>query len=49
MDEQPGDVPLTYADVSNAHKLLGHEPQTPIADGIRKYVEWFTKTQSSNY
>jgi len=39
--DQPGDVPRTYADVSKANSLLGYAPQTPIADGIKKYVEWF--------
>ena len=41
LPDQPGDVPRTYADVSKAHKMLGYEPQTPIADGIIKYVQWF--------
>ncbi|MGJ8653985.1 MAG: GDP-mannose 4,6-dehydratase [Opitutaceae bacterium] len=47
MDEQPGDVPLTYADISKSRKLLGYEPQTPIVDGIRKYVEWFKSENAS--
>jgi len=38
--EQPGDVPLTYADISKSRELLGYEPQTTIADGIHKYVDW---------
>jgi UDP-glucuronate 4-epimerase len=41
MPEQPGDVPLTYADISKARALLGYQPQTNIADGIPKFVEWF--------
>ena len=45
--DQPGDVPRTYADVSKAHKLLGYAPQTPIAEGIKKYVEWFQGTHTS--
>jgi UDP-glucuronate 4-epimerase len=39
--EQPGDVPKTWADVSKAKKLLGYHPDTPIQDGVPKYVEWF--------
>jgi UDP-glucuronate 4-epimerase len=39
--DQPGDVPRTFADVSKATKLLDYSPKTPIADGIKKYVEWF--------
>lgn len=39
--DQPGDVPRTYANVLKARDLLGYSPQTPIAEGINKYVEWY--------
>ncbi|MEO7674411.1 MAG: GDP-mannose 4,6-dehydratase [Pyrinomonadaceae bacterium] len=39
---QPGDVPITFADISKARKLLGYDPKTKIEDGIPKFVEWFT-------
>jgi UDP-glucuronate 4-epimerase len=43
--EQPGDVPVTYADISKARRLLGYNPQTDIEAGIAKLVAWFnTKT-----
>src|SRR6185369_9581862 len=32
--QQPGDVPVTFADVSKARRLLGYEPATQIEDGI---------------
>ncbi|MFL6255720.1 MAG: GDP-mannose 4,6-dehydratase [Pyrinomonadaceae bacterium] len=38
---QPGDVPQTFADVSKARRLLGYDPQTPIEEGLRRFVEWF--------
>ncbi|MBI5135868.1 MAG: GDP-mannose 4,6-dehydratase [Nitrospirae bacterium] len=38
---QPGDVPVTYADISLARKELGYNPHTLIAEGIPKYVEWY--------
>jgi UDP-glucuronate 4-epimerase len=41
---QPGDVPQTYADVTKARRLLGYDPQTPIEEGIRRFVEWFRST-----
>lgn len=44
MPEQPGDVPLTYADISKARELLGYRPQTKIAEGIPKFVEWYRET-----
>ncbi|MHA3773195.1 GDP-mannose 4,6-dehydratase [Verrucomicrobiota bacterium sgz303538] len=46
MPEQPGDVPLTYADISKARALLGYDPHTKIAEGIPKFVDWFLKTQT---
>ncbi len=38
---QPGDVPITFADISKAKKLLGYDPQTKIEEGIPKFIEWF--------
>ena len=37
----PGDVPITYADISRAKKLLGYEPKVQIEEGIERYVKWF--------
>lgn len=41
MPPQAGDVPLTFADVSKAKRLLGYEPRTSIDDGLKKFVEWY--------
>src|SRR5215471_6044990 len=38
---QPGDLPLTHADITKARKLLGYQPTTPIETGIKKFAEWF--------
>ncbi|HUI06166.1 MAG TPA: GDP-mannose 4,6-dehydratase [Verrucomicrobiae bacterium] len=38
---QPGDVPITYADISKAKRLLGYQPQVAIEDGIGKFVAWY--------
>ena len=38
---QPGDVPITFADISKARRLLGYNPQTKIDVGIPRFVEWF--------
>lgn len=43
---QPGDVPITYADISKAQSLLDYRPQTRIAEGIPKFVEWFLRQHS---
>ena len=41
LPEQPGDVPLTCADISKAKRLLGYRPTTPLAVGLPKFVEWY--------
>ena len=38
---QPGDVPITYADISKARRLLGYDPQTKIETGIPEFVRWY--------
>ncbi len=38
---QPGDVPITFADISKAKRLLNYDPKTKIEDGIPKFVKWF--------
>jgi UDP-glucuronate 4-epimerase len=40
---QPGDVPLTFADISKARQRLGYKPQVKIELGIPRFVEWFKK------
>lgn len=44
---QPGDVPITYADISKARKLLGYNPTTSIVDGIPKFVDWYRESGST--
>ena len=41
LPEQPGDMPLTCADISKAKKLLGYKPTTRLTDGLPRFVEWF--------
>ncbi len=38
---QPGDVPITFADISKAKAQLGYNPQVKIEQGIPKFVQWF--------
>ena len=44
---QPGDVPLTFADIAKATKLLGYDPKTKIEEGIKKFVAWFEEERRS--
>jgi UDP-glucuronate 4-epimerase len=41
LPDQPGDVPITYADVGKARSLLGYQPRVPIREGLRRFVEWY--------
>lgn len=41
MPMQPGDVPETCADVEDLRQAVGFAPDTPIAVGIDRFVEWF--------
>ncbi|MBN2421709.1 SDR family NAD(P)-dependent oxidoreductase [Candidatus Woesearchaeota archaeon] len=36
-----GDVPLTYADVSKAKKILNYKPEIKIEEGMKRFVEWY--------
>ena len=41
LPQQPGDVPVTFADIAKARSLLGYSPQTKIQEGLKKFAEWF--------
>ena len=41
---QPGDVPITFADITRARQHLGYNPKIKIAEGIPLFVEWFRQT-----
>ncbi len=38
---QPGDVPDTYADVTDLVEELGYRPATSVEDGIARFVDWY--------
>jgi UDP-glucuronate 4-epimerase len=38
---QAGDVEQTFADISKAQKLLAYQAETPFAEGLRLFVEWY--------
>lgn len=40
---QPGDVPVTYANVDRAKALLGYEPTTRIDAGLAHYWDWYQR------
>ncbi|MCA9008193.1 MAG: NAD-dependent epimerase [Planctomycetaceae bacterium] len=38
---QPGDVPMTYADVDALTEAVGFKPSTSIEDGMKRFVAWY--------
>ena len=44
---QSGDVPLTWADISKARRLLGYQPATQLEVGLRRFVDWYRSVSLS--
>lgn len=38
---QDGDVPETYADVTETTDITGYKPTTSIREGVPKFIEWY--------
>lgn len=47
LPEQKGDVRQTYASIDRARDELGYVPQTPFAEGLRRYVAWYRSGQET--
>jgi UDP-glucuronate 4-epimerase len=45
LELQPGDVTLTYANVTRARRMLGYEPKVNMKEGIRRFVEWYKENR----
>jgi UDP-glucuronate 4-epimerase len=45
LPEQPGDMPLTCADISKAKNLLDYNPTTRLSEGLPKFIDWFLRSQ----
>ena len=43
---QPGDVPVTFASVIRAEKLLGFRARVPLEEGLRRAVAWYRKAEA---
>ena len=43
LPDQPGDMPVTYADISRAREKLSYKPEVQIEEGIKRFVEWYRK------
>jgi UDP-glucuronate 4-epimerase len=43
LPDQPGDVPVTHADVRLAERDLGYRCAIPVQEGLRRFCEWFAQ------
>lgn len=41
--KQKGDVPITYADILKARKLLNYYPKTSLRQGLKSFIDWYKK------
>lgn len=41
MEMQKGDVPVTFASAAMLVRLTGYKPDTPVAEGVRRFVQWY--------
>jgi len=44
LPDQPGDVPITWASIDKASRLLGYSPKMPMERGLRNFVDWYRAT-----
>ena len=42
---QPGDVSITYADISKAKRMLGYQPKVKMEEGIKRFVDWYKENR----
>ena len=43
LQNQKGDVPCTYADITLAKKELNYNPKTSLEDGLTNLFNWLNK------
>ena len=45
MEFQPGDVSVTYADITKAKQMLKYHPKVKMEEGIQRFVEWYKENR----
>jgi UDP-glucuronate 4-epimerase len=48
LPETPGDMPVTFADLTKAKRLLGYQPKYPITEGVKEFVGWWKRTYGAS-
>ena len=41
LPSQPGDVDITFADITKARKILSYNPSFPVNEGIKQFINWY--------
>ena len=41
LPEQPGEVPVTHADIARARAEIGYDPKIPVGEGVERFVHWY--------
>ena len=47
LGDQPGDVPITYADISRACEELDYAPSVAVDEGLRRFMDWYRNETAS--
>jgi UDP-glucuronate 4-epimerase len=47
LEPQPGDVSVTYADITKAKRMLKYQPGVKMEEGIKRFVDWYKKNRST--
>lgn len=45
LEPQPGDVSVTYADITKARRMLKYQPKVKMEEGIKRFVEWYKENR----
>jgi UDP-glucuronate 4-epimerase len=45
--DQPGDVPITFADIGKARRMLGYCPNISLDEGLKNFGKWLSKHRHS--
>jgi UDP-glucuronate 4-epimerase len=45
LEPQPGDVSVTYADITKAKRILKYEPRVKMKEGIKRFVDWYRENR----
>jgi UDP-glucuronate 4-epimerase len=48
LPDQPGDVPITWANIDKAKRLLGYSPKTVMEQGLRNFVDWYRSSRTNS-